>query len=82
VSTQGDDELGETGKLQDGICTFALIVFAVVFGGLAAFTYASSGMSYGVIALGGMCGICVWAAAFASARIAALLTSLLTSGFP
>jgi hypothetical protein len=72
-----------SGSPPDGVCQFALIALAVVFTGLAAITYTYSGMRVGVVILGSLCAVSIWAGVFASVRIRAFVTGLLTTNpFP
>jgi hypothetical protein len=62
-----------------GVCQFILIVLTIVFGGLGAATYSSSGMSPGVVILSCLCALSLWAAVFAPVRVRPFLAGLFTS---
>lgn len=67
-------------KSASGVCQFYLIVVAAVFGAFTWIAYDADGPVVVVIVLAALCLLCLWGAAFGSARIKEFLASVFSSG--
>jgi hypothetical protein len=66
-------------KTASGVCQFYLIVVAAVFGAVTWIAYDADGPGVVVIVLAALCLLCLWGAAFGSARIQEFLASVFAS---
>jgi hypothetical protein len=61
--------------VEGGLAQLLTAVLAVVFGAVAVFVYVDGGLSIGVVVLGALFLLCLWAAAAPSSRLRKALAS-------